>query len=142
VYDRWRNMAVTRLDLTRTPFAGGRVYGSGGAYEQLRGTAFFAVDPHHPANQSIVDLDLAPREADGCVHFQADVRLLRPVDVERANRRLVLDVVNRGNPVAIRNTDLGPARLPESNSEGWLLQQGYTVLSCGWQHNVPQGSER
>jgi hypothetical protein len=23
-----------------------------------------------------------------------------------------------------------------------LLQQGYTVVSCGWQHNVPQGTGR
>ena len=40
-----------------------------------------------------------------------------------------------GRPM--RNTDLGRAAQPEAESEGWLLQQGYTVVSCGWQHNVP-----
>src|SRR5262249_8854812 len=80
------------------------------------------------------------RDASGDVAFSADVRILRPSDPAKANRRLVLDVVNRGNPVAIRHTDFGP-RLPESASECWLLQQGYTVVSCGWHHNVPPGTE-
>jgi hypothetical protein len=133
---------LTRLDLRCEPFAGGRLFGTAGADEQLLGRASFALDPHHPANRAIVDLDLAPRDPSGQVSFETDVRILRPADVSRSNRRLVLDVVNRGNPVAIRNTDLGPARTPEPESECWLLQQGYTVVSCGWQHNVPSGTAR
>jgi hypothetical protein len=135
-------VVLTQLDINkREAFAGGRAFGAAGAYEQLRGRAYFGLDPAHPANTGIVDLDLAPRDADGRVTFWADVRILRPTDAGKANRRLVLDVVNRGNPVALRHTDLGP-RVAESDSECWLLQQGYTVLSCGWQHNVPPGTER
>jgi hypothetical protein len=132
-------MALTRLRLERLlkPFANGREFGLAGEYEQLLGKATFAIDPRHASNRSIVDLDLAARDASGRVCFQADVRVLRPADARRANRRLVLDVVNRGNPVAIRNTDLGVPRTPEPESQGWLLQQGYTIVSCGWQHNVP-----
>ena len=135
-------MALTRLELAASEFAAGRVFGPAGTYEQLLGTATFAVDPFGPRNRAIVDLELAPRNAAGQVSFSADVRILRPLDAGRANRRLVLDVVNRGNPVVLRNTDFGPARAPESDAQGWLLQQGYTVLACGWQHNVPQGSGR
>jgi hypothetical protein len=135
-------MALTRLALERQAFANGRSFGSGGEYEQLLGTTSFGVDPRHAANACLVDLDLAPRDADGNVAFEADVRILRPRDPARGNRRLVLDVVNRGNPVAIRNTDLGVPRTPEPESQCWLLQQGYTVLSCGWQHNVPTGTPR
>jgi hypothetical protein len=135
-------MAVTRLALERQPFANGRAYGSAGDYEQLLGTATFGIDPRHPANAPIVDLDLAPTDAHGNVCFEADVRILQPRDSARGNRRLVLDVVNRGNPVAIRNTELGVPRLPEPDSQGWLLQQGYTIVSCGWQHNVPAGTPR
>src|SRR5262249_38568391 len=76
------------------------------------------------------------------VCFEADLRILQPRDAARGNRRLVLDVVNRGNPVAIRNTELGVQRIPEAESQGWLLQQGYTIVSCGWQHNVPSGTPR
>ncbi|MBV9577530.1 MAG: hypothetical protein JO057_02950 [Chloroflexi bacterium] len=135
-------MPLRQLDLDRQPFANGRVFGAAGAYCQLLGTASFAVDPRHPVNARIVDLDLAPRDASGMVRFSADVRILMPEDPGRGNRRLVLDVVNRGNPVAIRNTDLGVPRTPEPDSQGWLLQQGYTIVSCGWQHNVPPGTPR
>jgi hypothetical protein len=133
---------LTRLDVDTRPFADGRTFGTTGAYEELRGRAFFGLDPRHAANAGIVDLDLAPRGVDGCVESSADIRILQPRDAHTRNRRLVLDVVNRGNPVAIRNTDLGPARLPEKESQGWLLQQGYSIVSCGWQHNVPAGTER
>src|SRR5579872_6064648 len=132
---------LKRLDLKRTTFAGGRSFGAGGVYDELRGRAYFGLAPDHPANRLIVDLDLAPRDASGEVTFSADVRILCPNDAASANRRLVLDVVNRGNPVAIRHTDLGP-RVPEPQSECWLLQQGYTLVGCGWQHNVPLGTER
>ena len=135
-------MALTQLTVERQPFANGRSFGSAGDYEQLLGTATFGVDPRHVANASIVDLDLAPRDAKARVCFEADVRILKPRDPARGNRRLVLDVVNRGNPVAIRNTDLGVPRTPEPDSQGWLLQQGYTIVSCGWQHNVPSGTPR
>ena len=134
-----RVMVLRQLQLERLlePFASGRAFGPAGEYEQLLGKATFAIDPRHASNRSIVDLDLAPQDAAGRVCFQADVRILKPADASRANRRLVLDVVNRGNPVAIRNTDLGVPRTPEPESQGWLLQQGYTIVSCGWQHNVP-----
>ena len=135
-------MGLKELALARQPFANGRAFGATGAYEQLLGTASFGVDPRHPANANIVDLDLAPFDANGLVRFVADLRILRPADPNRGNRRMVLDVVNRGNPVAIRNTDLGVPRTPEADSEGWLLQQGYTVVCCGWQHNVPRGTQR
>ncbi|HEU0166944.1 MAG TPA: hypothetical protein VFS62_04145, partial [Chloroflexota bacterium] len=136
-------MAVIRLELTSRPWAGGRAFGATGPYEQLRGTAYFAVDPAHELNQRITDLELAPRNAAGKVEFSADLRILRPMDAGRGNRGLLLDVVNRGNPVAMRSFDLSPAgRVPEEDGSGWPLQRGYTVLTCGWQHNVPGGTER
>ena len=35
------------------------------AYEQITGRAYFSVDPALPANRAVVDLDKAPRNADG-----------------------------------------------------------------------------
>jgi hypothetical protein len=55
----------------RFVFAGGQDYGAAGAYERIKGRARFAVDPGAPAQAGIVDLDKAPRDADGLVRFAA-----------------------------------------------------------------------
>ena len=49
-------------------------------YEWVEATVNFAVDPELLANERIVDLELAPRDEDGLVRFDADLNLLRPVD--------------------------------------------------------------
>ena len=70
-------MAVVRLEIkTRQPLADGRKFDQVGCYEQLDGTAHFAVDPAHRLNCAITDIDLAERGRDGLVHFTADVRIL------------------------------------------------------------------
>ena len=51
-------MAVVRIDISkRAPFADGEVFGRVGSYEYLQGTAHFAVDPLHPRNAVITDLE-------------------------------------------------------------------------------------
>ena len=50
---------------TREPLLGGKSFGATGAYEVLRGTVTFAVDPAHPRHHDITDLDKAPRTAAG-----------------------------------------------------------------------------
>jgi hypothetical protein len=42
---------IVRLELISTAFAGGPGFGSTGRYEQLRGHAYFALDPRHPLNK-------------------------------------------------------------------------------------------
>ena len=134
-------MAVTRLEInSRVPFAGGQSFGAVGAYEQLDGTAHFAVDPAQASNQVINDLALAPRDAQGLVHFSADFKLLRPVDAVRGNRKLLFDVVNRGRTRALAYFNTAPDRAPDQPldpGDGRLMRLGYTVVWCGWQHDVP-----
>src|SRR5436190_11960552 len=97
-------MPVTHFDLVlRRPIAEGRVFDAVGPYEELRGRIRLAVDPANPANRVVTDLGLAPRDADGRVECAADVSILLPVDRSRANGRVLLDVVNRGNVVAVPN---------------------------------------
>ena len=68
-------MAVVRLEIkTRRPLADGRKFDQVGCYEQLDGSAHFAVDPAHRLNCSVTDIDLAERGRDGLVHFTADER--------------------------------------------------------------------
>jgi hypothetical protein len=134
-------MAVTKLlIMSRRPFAEEKAFGQVGPYEQLDGTVSFAVYPTHPANQLITDLKLAPRDVSGRVHFSADWRLLRPVEPQRGNHRLLFDILNRGRGPGLRNLnsaqDVAPTE-PLDPGNGFLMRQGYTVAWCGWQHDVP-----
>jgi hypothetical protein len=130
-------MAVTALEIkTRKPFAQGMAFGGVGAYEQLDGTVHFAVDPEHPRNAGITDLTLAPRDAQGLVRCSADFRVLQPSVLQHGNRRLLLDIVNRGNPTVLTNFNSAVGRMEPGN--GFLMRQGYTVLWCGWQDDVPE----
>jgi hypothetical protein len=129
-------MAVTALEIkTCIPFAQGTAFGDVGPYEQLDGTVYCAVDPRHPGNAGITDLQHAPRDAQGLVHCTADFRLLKPVALHRGNQRLLLDIVNRGNPTVLTNFNSAVGRQEPGN--GFLMRQGYTVLWCGWQDDVP-----
>lgn len=134
-------MAVTRLVITsRRPLADGKAFGQVGPYEQLDGMVYFAVDPLHPANRLITDLQRAPRDANGRVHAAAACRLLRPVEPQRGNQRLLFDVLNRGKALALRNLNSAPDVAPDAPLDpgnGFLMRQGYTVAWCGWQHDVP-----
>jgi len=138
-------MALTSLEInTRQPLADGRAFGDVGPYLQLDGTAHFAVDPNHPLNQGINDLALAPRDGDGLVHFSADFRILAPEDPRRGNRRLLFDVPNRGNRLALRMLNRAPPQTvpsaPLDTGDGFLMRRGYTLIWCGWQHDVPPGA--
>ena len=133
-------MAVTKLIVvSRQPFAQSSAFGDVGPYEQIDGRAYFAVDPSHSANTLITDLNLAPCDTSGRVHFAADFRLLRPVDVQRGNRRILFDVLNRGRALALRNLNSAPNAAPDAllPGNGFLMRQGYTVAWCGWQHDAP-----
>jgi hypothetical protein len=129
-------MAVTAFEIkTSSPFAEGTAFGDVGPYQQLDGTVHFAIDPDHPRNAGITDLTLAPRDAQGLVRCSADFLLLQPVAPQHGNQRLLLDIVNRGNPTALTNFNSAVGRLEPGN--GFLMRQGYTVLWVGWQDDVP-----
>lgn len=134
-------MPVTRLEITsERPFADGQSFGDVGAYTQVDGRAYFSVDPLHTANEQIADIQLAPRNEQGMVEFSSDFRILRPADSAKGNGRLLLDVLNRGKALALRNINSAPDVLPDAPMDpgnGFLMSQGYTVAWCGWQHDVP-----
>jgi hypothetical protein len=136
-------MAVTSLEITRRSIVlEGRPFGEAGAYEKIAGVLRFGVDPGHQANQAVTDLALAPRNGAGLVESAADFYLLRPVDPSRGNRRLLLDIPNRGRKVALGMFN-STIRVPDPTSaeefgNGFLMRHGYTVAWCGWQHDVPR----
>ena len=110
-------MAMLGFEINkRQPLAEGRSFGATGPYDQIDGTAHFGVDPAYPDNQGIADITLAPRDPTGLVRFAADVTILTPREPERSNRRLLLDVPNRGNRLAMRFLNWAPGTVPGHRS--------------------------
>lgn len=115
--------------------------GAAGPYTVITGVVHGKLDPAHPDNAGIVDLDKAPRAADGHVHYTTDVVILRPKAAADGRRVLFYDVVNRGNKLA-QNLFVGGGALatgdaPAANFPS-LLRQGYTVVWSGWQGDLAQ----
>jgi hypothetical protein len=130
----------------REPVLEGRAFGDAGAYEKIVGTVEFSLDPALPANQGVVDLALAPRNADGMVTVTADFYLLKPVDPAKGNGRLFHEVGNRGGKgmlVTFQKTPGSSDPVTEAEfGDGWLMEQGFTLLWMGWQWDVPDGRMR
>ena len=114
----------------------------GGDYEKLAGTVELELDPTHPANAVIVDLERAPRNARGRVEASADFMVLRPRRPSGRRSPALLEVSNRG----------GKAALPYFNRAAWsldpttdadfgdrlLMRLNLTVIWVGWQFDVPR----
>src|SRR5262249_21905136 len=114
----------------------------GGQYEKLKGTVELELDPAHPANAVIVDLERAPRNARGRVEASADFMVLRPRHPSPRGSVALLEVSNRG----------GKALLPYFNRATWtmdpstvddfgdrlLMRLNLTLIWIGWQFDVPR----
>ncbi|HEX8613111.1 MAG TPA: alpha/beta hydrolase domain-containing protein [Telluria sp.] len=124
---------VERFEIvSRGPAFDGKVFDDAGVYEKIVAIAHLRIDPHHPANRAIVDLDKAPTSG-GWVKYDTDVILLRPRDQARASRVLVLDIPNRGGKPALEMVNEGSARDP---GNGFLMRRGHTLAWIGWQGNI------
>src|SRR5437868_13379669 len=91
-------MPITDISVTDLlNFADGYEFGAAGAYVRIKGVARGTLDPQEPANQVVVDLDKAPRNAAGLVEYATDFDILRPKDPLKGSGILVYDVPNRGS---------------------------------------------
>lgn len=132
--------ALLRIEVEeRSDVAEGRAFGRSGAYERIVGRAFFAVDPKLAANRAIVDLDKAPRNAAGQVEFSADFYVLKPRDPAMGNGAALFEVSNRGGRAMTQLFGRGQGEA----GDGFLLEQGFTLVWLGWQFDVPtEGARR
>ncbi len=131
--------ALLRLEVSETrDVLGGKVFASAGAYEVLRGRAFYAVAP---GSTRVTDIQFAPRNHAGLVEFSADFVILRPKDPSRGNQTLLLEPPNRGGIglLPMYNRAKGSPFPSEAGhlGDGYLLREGYTLAWVGWQHDVP-----
>jgi hypothetical protein len=137
---------VARFEISaRQPAAlEGRGFGTRGTAEKITARATIALDPADPANAVIADLDRAPRNAAGKVEATTDVVILRP---QRPNGTLLFEVVNRGrkllNSWAQDGEAVAGSRLEQAADmgNGFLLEQGFTLVWAGWQADAPEGAE-
>ncbi len=124
---------ITAIEITaRAPFVGGAAFGATGAYERLDGIAIGELDPTHPANRGIVNVDKAPRNARGMVEYRSDICILRPADPERGNGRILYEVNNRGRMMLFANLCAGKAgNQPSAAADlgnALPLRRGFTLL--------------
>ena len=133
------------IDRIESPAFGGHEFGSAGSYEILVGRVFGELDPTHPLNTGIVNLDHAPRNADRMVEYSSDFYILKPVDMARGNGTLFYDVLNRGSKLGLRLFQGGATNTPKTAADmgnAFVLNQGYTVVWSAWQGNVRPGGDR
>jgi hypothetical protein len=143
---------IVRVEITQTaPAWGGRNFGEIGGYERVIGKAYGEIDPRSPSNAMIQDIALAPKNARGMVEYSTDIDILRPADRTKSNGVLFFNIINRGNKggLALFNVDIpgGPANVGNMNAvteagDGFMQQQGYTVVWFGWQPDVVGGNSR
>lgn len=127
----------------REIFANGHAFPVTGAYEKLVGKVYGEVDPKNPLNKVIVLLDQAPRNQRGRVEYCSDVCILKPLDMERGNGKIIFDAPNRGGKRIVAFLNDAPQREDPSTLEdagnGFLMRQGYTIVWCGWQGDIMPG---
>jgi hypothetical protein len=131
------NARVVRVEtVTRTEVLGGKQFGNAGVYERITGRVYFSLPVANPHNRRIVDLGNAVNLKNGEVEFSADFIAVRPKDAHRGNGSLLLEVPNRGRGRIIGLVDGGDWDLANDAGDAWLLRNGFTIVSLGWQWDV------
>lgn len=114
---------VTHIDIQSTSlYQNGKQYGKIGTYDLLKGKVYFEIDPLAPINQAVVDIQFAPRDEKGMVHFSADIILILPTDKSKINGSLIYEFNNRGGMLL-------PYVDAETNA---LFSRGFVFISTGW----------
>jgi hypothetical protein len=145
---RRAQITQVKIDSVESPTFEGHAYGRSGTYERLLGHFSGQLDPNDPQNAFIVNIDRAPRNAEGMVEYSADFRVLKPVKMSLGNGTMFYDILNRGTQRAFNlHEDFKGAYgsyppKPENLGDGFLLEQGYTLVWSGWQGDAPTGDGR
>ena len=139
--------AITEIRIDNVEaFAKGHAFGQAGEYERLTGIARGELDPADPRNKVITNLDKAPRNAAGKVEYEIDIDMLRPADPQKANRRILLDVTNRGRKFVLHwvldgeSANANNPRELKDAGNALFLRQGYTIVWNGWDPDAPKSN--
>lgn len=125
---------VLRVEIaSRTDVLGGKSFGDTGAYERITGRVYFSLPIANQHNQRIVDLSNAVNLKNGEVEFSSDFVAVHPKDPHKSNGSMLLEVPNRGRARILSLVDGGDQDLSADAGDAWLLRNGFTVVSIGWQ---------
>ncbi|MGH8678579.1 MAG: alpha/beta hydrolase domain-containing protein [Burkholderiales bacterium] len=141
---------LVRLDIEKREIvANGQAFGATGAYEKLIGRAWFEADPTLRRNAAVFDIDRARLNANGRVEFSADMVILKPVDLSKANRKLFFAVNNRGRKIAFgrmhdsaSSANMNNPMTPKDFGNGFLMRRGYVLAWVGWGADIESGDNR
>jgi len=133
---------VVRVEIeSREDILDGRPFGRSGPYEKIVGKVYFTFDPSNPMNARIIDLDKAPRNAEGLVEAWANFTVLRPKRPVPGGGVALLEVSNRGGKASLSYFNGAVRSLDPSDAEhfgdGLLMRLGLTIIWVGWQFDVP-----
>jgi hypothetical protein len=132
---------VVRVEISsRVEVLGGKAFGDTGAYERITGRVYFSLAVANAHNRRIVDLSNAVNLKNGEVEFSSDFIAVRPKDPQKSNGSMLLEVPNRGRGRIISLVDGGDWDLKSDAGDAWLLRQGFTIVSLGWQWDA-QGAD-
>src|SRR5439155_8333933 len=132
---------ITRVQITtrENPTFGGYSWPGVGQYEKIAGKAFAEVDPTDPLNAVIVDIGLAPRNANGNVEFSFDFYILKPIDLSNGNHQVMYVPPNRGRKTwawlgrfNAGGNDPGSVTDATTLQNAFLMPKGYTMVWSGW----------
>jgi len=125
---------VLRVEISsRADILAGQPFGQAGPYERITGRIYFSLPISNAHNQQIVDLDKAINLENGEVQFSSDFIAVRPKDPQKSNGSLILEVPNRGRGRIIALIDGGDWDLAKDPGDAWLLRNGFTIVTLGWQ---------
>src|SRR6266566_3219403 len=134
-YAHVRKIQITAKD---SPAFGGYSWPGVGQYEKIVGKAFGELDPNDPKNAIIVDLRLAPRNANGKVEYSFDFYILKPIDLTKGNHKMLYEPPNRGRKtISALNRGVGgedPGSVTDASllANSFLMPQGYSISFSGW----------
>ncbi|WP_426210281.1 alpha/beta hydrolase domain-containing protein [Massilia sp. TWP1-3-3] len=130
---------VDRFDIvSRTPAFAGAPFEGGGEYETIVAVAHMRINPRHPLNRIIADIDQGGTPL-AWISYQTDVVILRPREAVHASRALLVELPNRGGylfPV-MANDAVSEAGKPATAGNGFTMRRGHTLAWIGWQGDVP-----
>src|SRR5712664_227929 len=135
---------VTKIEITtkQSPAFGGYAFKGVGAYEKIVGKAFGELDPKDPRNAVIVDIQLAPKNANGKVEYAFDFYILKPIDLSKGNHKVMYEPPNRGRKThaalnrGAGGNDPGSVTDPKVLANTFLPPRGYTMVWSGWDYSA------
>jgi len=126
------HVASIVIDSPAAPAFAGAAIGTAGPYVTLKGRVFGEIDPRDPHNVIIQDLELAPKDVHGMVHYIATFQITMPADLSKASGLMFNEVSNRGgNAIPSTAAAVVPGAIYlQSGWQGDLLAHCATDYPC------------